>query len=109
MYSDSEFSYYKVPVSIGTKLVEGTVPITCEKGNIGLIHIRSHGLTNKIWFSDFVNYLVGMKAVCTGQKGCSYDSASCVVTPLSSDCGNPMSVTVISIMNNNLDFNYLKP
>jgi len=64
LYSDNEFSYYKVPVSNGTKLVLGTVSITCAK--------------------------VGMKAVCSGPEGCSYYSASCVVTPLSSDCSNPM-------------------
>ena len=32
MYSDDEYDYYKVPVSDGTTLVEGTVPKTCEKG-----------------------------------------------------------------------------
>ena len=32
MYSDIEYVYYKVPVSNGTTLVEGTVPYTCEKG-----------------------------------------------------------------------------
>ena len=65
------------------------------------------GLSN--FKNDVVNFLVGMRAVCSGPEGCNYNSARCVVTPLSSDCGNPMSVTVISIMNNNLDFNYLKP
>merc|ERR1712198_669864 len=64
LYSDNEYIYYKVPVSIGTNLVEGTVPITCEK--------------------------VGMRAICNGPKGCYFDSASCVVTPLSSLCGYPM-------------------
>merc|ERR1712198_571232 len=64
LYSDYEFSYYKVPVSEGTKLVEGTVPISCER--------------------------VGLKAVCTGPAGCQYNSASCVITPLSSKCSDPM-------------------
>ena len=32
MHSDNEYDYYKVPVSNGTTLVEGTVPYTCEKG-----------------------------------------------------------------------------
>ena len=32
MYSDNEYDYYKVPVSNGTTLLEGTVPYTCEKG-----------------------------------------------------------------------------
>merc|ERR1719342_1261743 len=64
LYSDNEFSYYKVPVSNGTKLIEGTVPITCEK--------------------------VGMKAVCNGPEGCQYNSESCVITPLSSSCSGFM-------------------
>jgi len=64
LYSDNEFSYYKVPVSNGTKLVEGTVSITCER--------------------------VGMEAVCTGPAGCQYNSASCVITPMSSICNDPM-------------------
>ena len=35
--------------------------------------------------------LVGMKAVCSGPEGCNYNNKeNCVVTPLSSDCGNPM-------------------
>ena len=32
MYSENEYDYYKVPVSNGTTLLEGTVPYTCEKG-----------------------------------------------------------------------------
>ena len=32
MHSDNEYDYYKVPVSNGTTLAEGTVPYTCEKG-----------------------------------------------------------------------------
>jgi len=66
LYSDNEYDYYKVPVSNGTTLVEGTVPYTCEK--------------------------VGMKAVCNGPAtGCvRVDLEKCVVTPLSSPCFNPM-------------------
>jgi len=65
LHSDNEYDYYKVPVSNGTSLLEGTVPYTCEK--------------------------VGMKAVCSGPEGCNYNNKeNCVVTPLSSDCGNPM-------------------
>merc|ERR1712198_652276 len=66
LYSDDEYDYYKVPVSDGTTLVEGTVPKTCEK--------------------------VGMRAVCNGPAtGCvRVDLEKCVVTPLSSPCFNPM-------------------
>ena len=31
-YSDNEYDYYKVPVSNGVTLLEGTVQNTCEKG-----------------------------------------------------------------------------
>jgi len=65
LHSDNEYDYYKVPVSNGTSLLEGTVPYTCEK--------------------------VGMKAVCSGPEGCMYNNKeTCVVTPLSSDCYNPL-------------------
>jgi len=65
LYSDIEYVYYKVPVSNGTTLVEGTVPYTCEK--------------------------VGMKAVCSGPEGCKRNNnENCVITPLSFDCYNPM-------------------
>jgi len=65
IHSDNEYDYYKVPVSNGTSLLDGAVSHTCEK--------------------------VGMKAVCNGPEGCKYDNKeNCVVTPLSSDCGNPM-------------------
>merc|ERR1711973_293109 len=57
LYSDNEFSYYKVPVSNGTKLVEGTVQLTCEK--------------------------VGLKAICFGREGCeNIDTEKCIVSPL---------------------------
>ena len=44
MHSDNEYDYYKVPVSNGTTLVEGTVPYTCEKGKGRL------GKALKKWF-----------------------------------------------------------
>merc|ERR1711973_310096 len=57
LYSDNEFSYYKVPVSNGTKLVEGTVQFTCEK--------------------------VGLKAICFGTEGCeNTDTEKCIVSPM---------------------------
>jgi len=66
LYSDNEYDYYKVPVSNGVTLLEGTVQYTCEK--------------------------VGMKAVCSGPEGCKYNNEeNCVVTPLSTTCYQPMS------------------
>jgi len=57
LYSDNEFSYYKVPVSNGTKLVEGTVQFTCEK--------------------------VGLKAICFGTEGCeNTDTEKCIVSSM---------------------------
>ena len=53
-----------MPVSNGTRLVEGVVADTCEE--------------------------VGMKAVCSGPSGCKYSSNRCLVTPLSTNCNNPM-------------------
>jgi len=63
LHSDNEYSYYKVPVSNGTRLAEGSVEKTCEK--------------------------VGLRAVCNGKEECKYNSASCVVTPLS-ECANTL-------------------
>ena len=53
-----------MPVSTGTLLAEGIVADTCEE--------------------------VGMKAVCSGPSGCKYSSNRCLVTPLSTNCNNPM-------------------
>ena len=65
LHSDAEYEYYKVEVANGTKLTEGKVSETCEA--------------------------VGMKAVCSGPSNCKYTKLTkCVVTPLSSNCNNPM-------------------
>ena len=31
-----------------------------------------------------------MEAVCSGPSGCSYTSSSCIITPLSTNCENPL-------------------
>jgi len=66
LYSSGGLSYFKMPVSYGTRLIEGAVADTCDAA--------------------------GMKSVCLGQSGCQYNSARCQVTPMStiSNCGNPM-------------------
>jgi len=65
LHQDSEFEYFKVAVSNGTRLLGGKVSETCEE--------------------------VGMKAVCSGGESCKYTNLDkCVVTPLSTDCNNPM-------------------
>ena len=68
LYTGSGYAYYKVPVKHGEKLVEGKVPETCA--------------------------MAGLQAVCSGPDGCEYtDTEKCLVTPLSTDCGNPMFVS----------------
>ena len=71
--------------------MEGTVPYTCEKGKGKLFcHYTSH-----LFHIYFVLFQVGMKAVCNGPAtGCvRVDLEKCVVTPLSSPCFYPMSVS----------------
>ena len=52
-------------VDNGTRLTEGKVSETCEAA--------------------------GMRAVCSGPSSCKYTNvAKCVITPLSSNCNNPM-------------------
>jgi len=69
------YSYYKTPVPFGKKLVTGTVAETCGT--------------------------VGLRAVCSGPAGCSYTSSRCLVTPLSTDCGNDMRPISKLICNRN--------
>ena len=65
LYADSSFEYYKVRVSNGITLVEGSVAETCKA--------------------------VGMQAVCSGVSGCKYvDTSMCLMTSLSQDCSSPM-------------------
>ena len=74
LYKDNNgYSYYGMPVANGKRLVEGAVPDTCEA--------------------------VGMEAVCSGPSGCGYNSARCVVTPLSTDCYSPMRGISMQICN----------
>ena len=56
---------HQVAVDNGTRLTEGKVSETCEAA--------------------------GMRAVCSGPSSCKYTNvAKCVITPLSSNCNNPM-------------------
>ena len=56
---------HQVIVDNGTRLTEGKVSETCEAA--------------------------GMRAVCSGPSSCKYTNvAKCVITPLSSNCNNPM-------------------
>jgi len=65
LHSDKDYEYYKVAVAEGSKLKEGKVSETCEQA--------------------------GMRALCSGPKSCEYTNlAMCTITPLSTDCGNPM-------------------
>ena len=66
LYSSAGYQYYKVPVQHGSTVDEdGGVPHKCHQ--------------------------VGLQAVCSGLQGCTYvNTAECLVTPLSTDCGNPM-------------------
>ena len=65
LHSAEGYSYYKVPVAEGVRLVEGAVADTCEEA--------------------------GMRAVCLGDTDCPYtDTTKCDVTRLSSDCEFPM-------------------
>ena len=64
LYTAQGYKYYKVSVRNGTRLTEGQVSNTCEG--------------------------VGMRAVCSGDTNCKYSSNRCLVTPLSTNCNNPM-------------------
>ena len=67
LYSADGYEYYKVPVKSGERLVEGKVAETCRAAEQGL------------------------EAVCSGNTDCKYtDTNYCSVTPLSTNCGNPM-------------------
>ena len=81
MYNDTEYEYFKVSVLNGTKLVKGAVPNTCKLG----IHIFCC-----VWKICFLLFLVDMKAVCSGPTDCQFTDENCVITPLSSNCHNPM-------------------
>lgn len=65
LYSEASFKYYKVPVVPGVRLIEGRVADTCDNHS--------------------------MRAVCSGPSSCKYSNTSrCMVTPLSTNCNNPM-------------------
>jgi len=65
LHKEEEYEYYKVPVVRGTRLTEGQVALTCDS--------------------------VGMKAICSGPSSCKYsDTSKCIITPLSTNCNNPM-------------------
>ena len=57
-------TYFKVPIPKGIRIINGVVPDTFEK--------------------------VGLRAVCAGPDRCGANSKTCLVTPPSSSCGNPM-------------------
>ena len=64
-YQVSIIYLHQVAVDNGTRLTEGKVSETCEAA--------------------------GMRAVCSGPSSCKYTNvAKCVITPLSSNCNNPM-------------------
>ena len=64
-YQVSIMYLHQVAVDNGTRLTEGKVSETCEAA--------------------------GMRAVCSGPSSCKYTNvAKCVITPLSSNCNNPM-------------------
>ena len=56
---DGSLTYYKVHIAEGTRLVGGATAATCEAA--------------------------GMTAVCPGASNCGYNSADCLVTPISTD------------------------
>lgn len=65
LHKEEEYEYYKVPVASGTRLTGGKVALTCDS--------------------------VGMRAICSGPSSCKYsDTSKCIVTPLSTNCNNPM-------------------
>jgi len=65
LHKEEQYEYYKVPVARGTRLTEGKVALTCDS--------------------------VGMKAICSGPSSCKYsDTSKCIITPLSTNCNNPM-------------------
>ena len=57
LFTSGNFSYYKVPVSDGTKMLEGSVETACKS--------------------------VGLLPVCPGSSTCSYTTERCFETPLS--------------------------
>jgi len=65
-------SFYKMPVRYGTKMVEGSVPTTCE--------------------------MFGMRAACFGPSGCHYNSDRCRETSLPTECtGGPLHALAAAI------------
>ena len=65
LYTARGYKYYKVPVRNGTRLEEGRVAEACAEA--------------------------GLEAVCSGPASCKYsDTDKCHVTPLSTNCNNPM-------------------
>jgi hypothetical protein len=64
LYIDGDLTYYKVLIAEGTKLVAGATAATCEAA--------------------------GMTAVCPGASNCAYNSATCLVTPISENGCNYM-------------------
>jgi len=65
-------SFYKMPVRYGTKMVEGSVPTTCE--------------------------MFGMRAACFGPSGCHYNSERCRETNLPTECtGGPFHALAAAI------------
>ena len=65
LYTDSQYKYYKVTVTSGTRMVSGKVTETCEAA--------------------------GMEAVCSGpDTSCThYNEDMCTITPLSTKCNYP--------------------
>jgi len=61
LHTNGDYNYYRVPVTNGVKLLATNVVSTCQTA--------------------------GMQAMCHGGNGCGYNSASCMLTPLSTGCG----------------------
>ena len=73
LYSAAGVTYYKVPIPKGVRIVKGVVADTCKK--------------------------VGLSNVCSGPAGCEFDVPRCLLTPLSSQCGNHMYPLSIVLCN----------
>ena len=73
LYSAAGVTYYKVPIPKGVRIVKGVVAATC--------------------------YKVGLNNVCSGPAGCEFDVPRCLLTPLSSQCGNHMYPLSIVLCN----------
>ena len=70
---DGSLTYYKVHIAEGTRLVGGATAATCEAA--------------------------GMTAVCPGATNCIYNSANCLVTPISENECNYMDTLAQLICN----------